>query len=74
MFYSGAQAATCDKQGRVGLPQNLIEYAGLKRDVVLVGLSDGVEVWDAETWDAQLAESLDSFEETARKLSKEPAE
>jgi MraZ protein len=74
MFYSGAQAATCDKQGRVGFPQNLIEYAGLKRDVVLVGVSDGVEVWDAEAWDAQLAESLDNIEETARKLLKPPAQ
>ena len=44
------------------------------RDVVLVGVSDGVEVWDAGAWDKQLAESLDNIEETARKLSKEPAE
>ena len=74
MFYSGAQATTFDKQGRIGLPQNLIEYAGLKRDVVLVGVSDGIEVWNAETWDAQLGESLETFEETARELSKQPKE
>jgi MraZ protein len=48
--------------------------AGLKRDVVLVGVSDGVEVWDSGAWDTQLAESLDNIEETARKLSKEPTE
>ncbi len=74
MFYSGAQATTFDKQGRIGLPQNLIEYAGLKRDVVLVGVSDGIEVWNAETWDAQLGESLETFEETARELSTQPKE
>ena len=70
MFYSGAQAATFDRQGRVALPQNLIEYAGLKREVVVAGTSDGIEVWDAQAWDAQLGESLKSFEETARELSR----
>jgi len=74
VFYSGAQATTFDKQGRIGLPQNLVEYAGLKRDVVLAGTSDGIEVWDAETWDAQLQEGLRTFDETARELSKQPKE
>jgi len=69
MFYSGAEETRFDKQGRVVLPQNLIDYAGLKRDVVLAGVSNGVEVWNAETWDGQLADSLDTFEETARELS-----
>ena len=73
-FYSGAQETTFDKQGRIALPQNLIEYAGLKREVVLAGVSDGVEVWDAEAWDAQLKESLDTFEATAQELSKPPKE
>jgi MraZ protein len=72
MFYSGAQATTFDKQGRVALPQNLIEYAGLKRDVVLAGTSNGIEVWDAQAWDAQLSEALDSFQEIASELSKQP--
>jgi MraZ protein len=68
-FYSGAEETRFDKQGRIVLPQNLVEYAGLKRDVVLAGVSNGVEIWDAEAWDAQLAESLEHFEETARELS-----
>jgi len=72
IFYSGAQETTFDKQGRIALPQNLIDYAGLKRDVVLAGTSDGIEVWDAETWDAQLQEGLRTFDETARELSKQP--
>jgi len=70
MFYSGAQETTFDKQGRILVPQNLIDYASLNREVVLVGVSDGVEVWDAETWDGQLAASLETFGETADELSK----
>jgi MraZ protein len=74
VFYSGAQATTFDKQGRIVLPQNLIEYAGLKRDVVLAGTSDGIEVWDAEAWDAQLREGVETFADTARKLSEQSKE
>ncbi|MBN1917151.1 MAG: division/cell wall cluster transcriptional repressor MraZ [Verrucomicrobia bacterium] len=70
LFYSGAQEVTLDKQGRIALPQNLIEWSGLKRDVVLAGVSNRIEVWDAQTWDAQLAESLEAFEATASELWK----
>ena len=75
MFYSGAlQTAAFDKQGRVSLTQNLIDHALLKREVVLAGVGNAIEVWDAETWDRQLAESLETFDETARQLSKSPKE
>jgi MraZ protein len=70
LFYSGAQEVRLDKQGRIALPQNLIEWAGLKRDVVLAGVSNKIEVWDAQTWDTRLAKSLETFEATASKLRK----
>ncbi len=48
----GSSECEIDKQGRVMLPQYLREYASLKKDAVLVGLSTRVEIWDAEEWDA----------------------
>ncbi len=39
-----------DKQGRILIPQHLREYAGLKKDVTLVGANRLVEVWDSDTW------------------------
>ena len=48
----GSTECEIDKQGRVMLPQYLREYASLKKDAVLVGLSTRVEIWDAEEWDA----------------------
>ncbi len=49
-FFSGAREASPDKQGRVAIPSHLREFAGLERDVVIVGAYDHVEVWDAATW------------------------
>ncbi len=45
-----------DKTGRVTLPANLREYAGLDRDVVVVGVDTRFEIWDSVTWDAYVEE------------------
>ena len=45
-----------DKTGRITIPANLREYAGLDRDVVVVGVDTRFEIWDAGTWDAYVAE------------------
>ena len=49
-FFSGAQEITPDKQGRVALPQNLREYAGLTREVVVAGVFSRIEIWDRDRW------------------------
>lgn len=48
-----SRALTCelDKQGRIPLTPKLIEAAGLKKDIVLVGANSKLEIWDAEEWD-----------------------
>ena len=74
LFYSGAEETRFDKQGRIVLPQNLVEYAGLKRDVVLAGVSNGIEIWDAEAWSEQIREGLKTFDETAGGLSEQAEE
>ena len=43
-----------DRQGRVNLPQNLIEYAGIDKDVVFVGCKDYVELWGAEAFEREM--------------------
>ena len=50
-----AYAARCelDKQGRVLLPQNLRDYAGLDKNVTVVGCNNHAEFWDSEAWDVQ---------------------
>lgn len=52
-FLGNASECMCDKQGRVLIPQSLREYAGLEKDIVLVGVLDHFEIWSRERWDAE---------------------
>ena len=52
-LFSGAGELVPDKQGRVLIPSDLREFAGLKKDVVVIGLDDKAEIWDKELWDVQ---------------------
>jgi MraZ protein len=51
IIFSGAAELEADKQGRVLLPPNLREYAKLEKDVVVIGVSTRVEIWNKDTWD-----------------------
>ena len=55
-----ANAAKCepDAQGRILLPAKLREYANLKKDVVVIGVSNRAEIWNADAWTALEAEEL----------------
>jgi MraZ protein len=61
VFLSGASAETPDKQNRVTIPANLRAYAGLDRDLTVIGAGGRVEIWDTEAWDAYLIEQEASF-------------
>jgi MraZ protein len=50
-FFSSATMESIDQQGRTRIPQNLIDHANLKKDIVLVGVSDRAEIWSEESWD-----------------------
>ncbi len=45
-FLNGATQVELDNAGRLLLPKNLIEYAGLDKDIVLVSGIDKIEIWD----------------------------
>ena len=50
-----------DRQGRITIPPDLREYAGLDRDCVVLGASNRVEIWDASAWQRYLAEQEPNF-------------
>lgn len=68
LLFSGAQDVCPDKQGRILLPQYLKDFADIKRDVVLVGVSNRIEIWAKNNWQDFYANSRQSFEEIAEKL------
>ena len=59
LFFGKATAVTVDKQGRVPISRRLIEFAGLSKDVVLVGANTRLEIWDLEKWNTYQNEVSD---------------
>lgn len=49
-LFSGAAELEPDKQGRVLIPQPLRDYAGLTKDVVIIGTGLKAEIWDLDRW------------------------
>lgn len=68
LMLAGAMEAEMDKQGRVVLPEYLREYAGIKKAVVIAGLYNRLELWDAETWEAYKKATADEVGNIAEKL------
>lgn len=64
VFLSGASDETPDKQGRVTIPPGLREYAGLDREVTVIGAGDRAEIWDTAAWNAYLEEKESEFSST----------
>jgi len=68
VLLSGASAETPDKQNRVTIPANLRDYAGLDRELTVIGAGSRVEIWDSEAWEAYLAEQETAFANTAEEV------
>ena len=68
LYFSGACEVLCDKQGRILIPTYLKEYAAIKENVVIIGVSDRIEIWSREKWHEFFSSNLDSFEALAEKL------
>lgn len=52
-----------DKQGRVSIPPNLRAYAGLDKEIVVTGVINRLEVWDAAAWEEYSTEHESAFAE-----------
>ncbi|MFH1156988.1 MAG: division/cell wall cluster transcriptional repressor MraZ [Pseudomonadota bacterium] len=61
-FLGNACECVCDKQERILIPPSLREYAGLDKDIVLVGVLDHFEIWSRERWDKENAKMAKEME------------
>jgi MraZ protein len=67
-FFSGATECELDKQGRINIPATLRQYASLEKDCVIIGVSNRVEIWASERWDAYSQDAAESFASIAETL------
>jgi MraZ protein len=66
--FSNVSDVECDKQGRILISKHLMEYASLKKDVMIIGVSKRIEVWDKQSWQAYSQESLKNYEKNAEEV------
>lgn len=67
-FLSGATVCEFDKQGRINISAPLTKYAELKKDCVVIGVNDRLEVWSKERWESFIDTNEDSLSDIAEKL------
>ena len=67
-FFSQAQSERIDRQGRLTIPPSFRDYAGLEREVAIVGAGSRVEIWDAARWEQHRTETEAGVEGFASEL------
>jgi MraZ protein len=72
IYFSGASEISFDKQGRVLIPPYLKEFAGISRDIVIIGVSNRIEIWAKDRWEEFYNSSKEAFEEISEKLIDNP--
>lgn len=65
LYFAQTESVDVDGSGRVLVPERLIQFAGLKHEVVLIGVRDHLELWDARRWQKYLAEHAPRFDAVA---------
>lgn len=68
VLFASASHETPDSQGRITVPAQLRQYAGLSKDCVVIGANSRIEVWDAEAWQTYLAGTEQAFADIAEEV------
>ncbi len=68
LFLSGASQEAPDSQRRITIPANLREYAGLARDLTVIGAGNRAEIWDTVAWNTYYESAESSFANTAEEV------
>jgi MraZ protein len=68
MISQFATEDTMDSQSRILIPQNLIDYAKIEKEVLILGVLKKIEVWNPKIYEAYIKDSEESYEEIAAKV------
>jgi MraZ protein len=65
LYFAQTEAVDVDGSGRALIPDRLIQFAGLGHEVVLIGVRDHLELWDAQRWQKYLEQHAPRFDAVA---------
>lgn len=68
LYFSGASEMIPDLQGRILVPQFLKDFAEIKRDVIIIGVANRIEIWSKDKWQEFYKQQKNCFEEISEKL------
>ena len=68
IFLSGATICEYDKQGRINIPNPLIEFAKLEKDCIIIGVDEKLEIWSKERWEEFIANNEENLSDIADSL------
>ena len=68
LFYAGASNLQLDKQGRILIPANLRTYAGISKDVYILGIAKRIEIWSKDKWEEYNNEEFLNYEALSDQL------
>ena len=68
LYFAQIESVDVDRTGRILIPEHQKEFAGLKKQVIFTGVSDRVEVWNAERWGRYKRRIDANAEKLAKKL------
>jgi MraZ protein len=65
LYFAQTEAVDVDRSGRILVPDRLAQFAGLQHDVILIGVRDHLELWDAGRWQQYLTDNAPRFDAVA---------
>jgi len=72
IIYGQAARRRCDDQGRIAVPPKLLEHAGITRDAIVLGVSNRIEIWNPDNYQAYMDKSLVSYEQLVEEVMMTP--
>lgn len=67
-FLSGAAECEFDKQGRINITSPLVHYANIKKECVIIGVNERIEIWSKENFDETMSLNEEKASEIAENL------
>jgi MraZ protein len=65
LYFAQTETIDVDRSGRILIPDRLLQFAALTHDVIMIGVRDHLELWDAERWQNYLAQNASRFDSVA---------